>query len=692
VTALEGLSTIGVGDVAVTATGNGWVIEFQGALAGINVPTISVNPASLTGGHDIDVDITREGSTGTNEVQTISFESADESDQCQIGLVINGQSVGSNPIGRYFSAAQVKVELDAMVFGYGGSMHVTKSGTFPDPEIFTVEFQGGLAATDMNQMTAEVTVGTAPTIATVTNGSTSAVNEIQQVTLRTAPTAGDFTLTFGGDTTSALAFNAAHTDVATALEALASIGAANVSVTRSGSGTLAAPYYFVIEFVTALGGMDVEVLVADATGLDGGRMSVVQIQTPTAGVNEKQRVTVATGVTGGTFTLTYSGQTTGTIAYNASAATVSAALIALSNIDAGEVAVTGVPGGPWDVTFQNDLGSIDQVLMTGDGTLLTGATAQAIAKTEIVTSTGKHYWDNAANWDTGAVPVTGDTVWIENSDVSILYGLAQSAVTLAALNIDLSFAGTIGLPDYTDTGYYEYRAKELAIGATLQNWGSGIGGGSILIRINNGSVATTGVQIDSGRSNDETVAANQWRGTHASNNWTVLRGEFGAAIYGGQAATLASFEMGSPDAEDPTSDLLCEIGDGVTLTTLTVQGGVLSLYCTVGGNFRGTAGIVNVYRAAAITGTSTIAGCRLNWLSSGEMTGAVDVSAGGFLDFSQDPRGRTVAGQLTAHAGSTLNDRHRTVTWTSPPRLHKCGLSDVNWDLGRGLQLTITNI
>lgn len=45
--------------------------------------------------------------------------------------------------------------------------------------------------------------------------------------------------------------------------------------------------------------------------------------------------------TGGTFTLRWRGQTTSTIAYNASAATIQSALEALSNIDVGDVTVTG---------------------------------------------------------------------------------------------------------------------------------------------------------------------------------------------------------------------------------------------------------------------------------------------------------------------------------------------------------------
>lgn len=51
----------------------------------------------------------------------------------------------------------------------------------------------------------------------------------------------------------------------------------------------------------------------------------------------------------GNFTLTYGGQTTGNIAYNASAATVQAALEGLSSIGSGNVSVTGNTGGPYTI-------------------------------------------------------------------------------------------------------------------------------------------------------------------------------------------------------------------------------------------------------------------------------------------------------------------------------------------------------
>lgn len=102
-----------------------------------------------------------------------------------------------------------------------------------------------------------------------------------------------------------------------------------------------------------------------------------------AGTNEAQTVTVTGTPTGGTFTLTYSGQTTAAIAYNANAAAVQAALIALSNIDTGEVVVTGGPGPgtPWVVTFGGDLQGTNVAQMTADDALLTGGSSPEVAVT-----------------------------------------------------------------------------------------------------------------------------------------------------------------------------------------------------------------------------------------------------------------------------------------------------------------------
>lgn len=66
--------------------------------------------------------------------------------------------------------------------------------------------------------------------------------------------------------------------------------------------------------------------------------------------NEVQTATQGgSGLT--SFTLTFDGETTGSIAQAATGATVQTALEALSNINSGDVTVTGAAGGPYTITF-----------------------------------------------------------------------------------------------------------------------------------------------------------------------------------------------------------------------------------------------------------------------------------------------------------------------------------------------------
>jgi hypothetical protein len=73
------------------------------------------------------------------------------------------------------------------------------------------------------------------------------------------------------------------------------------------------------------------------------------ISPPLTAVNEVQSVTVA--ATGGHFRLSFKGEQSGEIPFNATAAEVQAALEGVPGLGAGQVAVTGEPGGPWSVEF-----------------------------------------------------------------------------------------------------------------------------------------------------------------------------------------------------------------------------------------------------------------------------------------------------------------------------------------------------
>lgn len=84
------------------------------------------------------------------------------------------------------------------------------------------------------------------------------------------------------------------------------------------------------------------------------------------------------------FTLTFSGQTTASIAAAASAGAVQAALEALSNIDPGDVVVTGSASGPYTVTFggQYDGTNVAQMTATptgGTGTVTVATVAGGVA-------------------------------------------------------------------------------------------------------------------------------------------------------------------------------------------------------------------------------------------------------------------------------------------------------------------------
>lgn len=132
-------------------------------------------------------------------------------------------------------------------------------------------------------------------------------------------------------------------------------------------------------------------VVADPGYTGGGPLS--------AGTSEVQTVTVTGAPTGGTFTLTYDGETTDPIAYNATGATVQTRLLDLPNLEPGDVTVTGA--GPYSVTFNAELGNVAQ--MTANGAGLTGGVTPNV---NVVTATpGVAPAPTAGTWMYASGPV-----------------------------------------------------------------------------------------------------------------------------------------------------------------------------------------------------------------------------------------------------------------------------------------------
>ena len=92
-----------------------------------------------------------------------------------------------------------------------------------------------------------------------------------------------------------------------------------------------------------------------------------------------QTVMLTGSPTGGTFTLTFGGDTTSSIAYNASASTVQSALVALGSIGSGNVVVTTGINGGWQVRFTESLGGTYENQITASGSGLTGGTSPGVS-------------------------------------------------------------------------------------------------------------------------------------------------------------------------------------------------------------------------------------------------------------------------------------------------------------------------
>lgn len=207
------------------------------------------------------------------------------------------------------------------------------------------------------------------------------VNCVQSLAFASTPSGGTFTITFRGETSPAISATASAATIQGVLRAMGTIGDGNVVCAGGAMGTAAVT----VTFQGTLASQFIEPLTVDTTNTLGATVavSVVTLTEGSAGANEVQVLTFYGTPSGGTFTLTYDGQTTAAIAYNADAATVDAALEALSNIGAGDVTCTGgsLPGTPITITFGGALANTNVPLITATVSSLTGGSISAAIST-----------------------------------------------------------------------------------------------------------------------------------------------------------------------------------------------------------------------------------------------------------------------------------------------------------------------
>jgi flagellar hook protein FlgE len=198
---------------------------------------------------------------------------------------------------------------------YTGTLNsgtITFSGYKPDGTAF-----GSSPTTDLTMdITATTTLNDVLTWLN-TNEGTAAVDEVQ--TISSTATGGTFTMSFGGQTTGALVFNATSAQIDTALEALSSIGAGNVISAGGPLGTAGVT----VTFAGTLAGQDAAMVTVDNTNMTGGTASIAETtkgravqgilgSTATASLlNGQLRITdTASGYSKSDLAMTYSGDGT----------------------------------------------------------------------------------------------------------------------------------------------------------------------------------------------------------------------------------------------------------------------------------------------------------------------------------------------------------------------------------------------
>jgi len=232
---------------------------------------------------------------------------------------------------------------------------------------------------------------------------------IQTMTPSTAAAAGTWTISYNGNTTAALAFNATLAQIQAAVRALP--GCSTVTVTGN---TLNVGGNMVFTFALAAG--SVLPLTADVSAIRS---------------NQSQTVTTSLPASAGTWTVTYNGNTTAPLAYNATLAQIQAAVRALPGC--GTVTVTGNTlnvGGAIVFTFGAAAGIVQP--LTVDVTNIHSNLTQTLT-TNVPASVGT--WTISYNGSTTALLAYNATLAQIQTAVRALTGDAALTVTGNPLNV-----------------------------------------------------------------------------------------------------------------------------------------------------------------------------------------------------------------------------------------------------------------
>jgi hypothetical protein len=374
------------------------------------------------------------------------------------------------------SSASTSLQSSLTTVAAGGSFTIengssfTASAAFSDAGSLTIQSGGVLIATS------GLTVQSGGTLA----GSGGAVfSEVQTITV--SGTSGTFTLTFNGQTTGALPFNVpasggsgATASVQNALSALSTVGSGNVTVTGNNGGP------FTVTFKGTLAGTNQPQITGAGTGgasvttatvQDGGQADINGNVTNSGTVYPGTNGTAATFNIMGTYTQTaggalsvdVGGSTVG--AFDVLTVTGAATLAGALNVNLvnGFALSQGISllvltyasrsgtFAPLNTPASNNLYLVPNYVSSSTGMSLT--TQGALASVYWTDGTGN--WNTPGNWSTGAVPGSGDVVYIPNGD-----------------NVTFN-SGTSTIAGLTNAGTFTLAGGSFTVNGVIQDQGTG---------------------------------------------------------------------------------------------------------------------------------------------------------------------------------------------------------------------------
>ncbi|MAI42904.1 MAG: hypothetical protein CMP95_10625, partial [Gammaproteobacteria bacterium] len=461
--------------VNITVTNDTSVAEvsFINNLENQNVPTIDIDATSLT----------------HSEVQQLTFDKAGT-------LLLEFDSELTSLLDGESSVSEFVTAFEALGSIGAGDLNITDlSDADSNQRILSVEFNNSLANLDVvdvviqrptlsslssitspsfvarTETTKVDGVFSSPatfTVETTTAGQNS-TTEVQKVGHDGSE--GTFTLTFNGNTTSALNFDASAADVREALGSLSGYTSDDFDV-EVDEDAFSGQYIYIIEFEEdTLSGNQNQITI-DASALtktvDGHSVAVtVQELTVTEGsdvtVNEVQQIT--SDATEGYFTLNFEGQTTGPIAHDATPAELEAAILALdyvipsdfitqANNDSDENAASD------DERFdENDYKYLDEdISVTGSAgnwvIEFTNSIPRHVETTEVDFETSPEANDGAADTITFKGDEDANTFWI-NTESEFVEVIRSGVMTLNLTNSERASGDSLVVASFGGNDYLD---------------------------------------------------------------------------------------------------------------------------------------------------------------------------------------------------------------------------------------------